>query len=268
MENSNSMIVEEQDILSKSEQVPVLVDFWAPWCGPCKFLSPIVEELAREANGKWILVKVNTDEQPDLMHKYNVQGIPTLKLIHKRQILAEKVGALPKHELKKWLDEFLPSPEKEEWIQLQQKFSEAPFEFLDAEVEGFVKKYPTHKEARKLLLRFLAIKSPERSEELLQQWSDLKSDQEFVQDLQAISEFLTKPLDQNSKADDLLKSASIALNSGKLEEALQQLIDSLLYDKEAYNQLGRRVCIAIFHHLGESHPLTKKYRRKFGMYLN
>ncbi|MGK0638752.1 thioredoxin [Schleiferia thermophila] len=262
------MINEEKDILSKSEQIPVLVDFWAPWCGPCKFLGPIVEELAREADGKWVLVKVNTDEQPELMHKYKVQGIPTLKLIHKRQILAEKVGALPKHELKKWLDDFLPSPEKEDWTQLQLKLSEVSSDFLYAEIEEFVKKYPTHKEARKLLLRVLSLRAPEKSEKLLQQWSDLKSDQEFVQDLQAISEFLTKPLNQNSKADHLLKAASKALKSGELEEALQQLIESLLYDKEAYQQLARRVCVALFHQLGENHELSKKYRRKFGMYLN
>lgn len=262
------MINEEKDILSKSEQVPVLVDFWAPWCGPCKFLGPIVEELAREADGKWVLVKVNTDEQPELMHKYKVQGIPTLKLIHKRQILAEKVGALPKHELRHWLDELLPTPEKERWLQLQEKLSETELSAMYSDLEKFVKEYPMHKEARKLLLRAYVLKTPEEAIQKLQQWPDLKTDEELVQDLTSIHEFLTSPYDQNTKVDHYLRIAAEAFQSGEAEKALNHLIDSLLYDKEAYQQLARRVCVALFHHLGESHELTKKYRRKFGMYLN
>lgn len=85
----------------------VMVDFWATWCGPCKIVAPVVEELAKEYAGKAIFAKVNTDENPDLASRYNIRGIPTLMFFKEGKVLDQVVGAVPKAQLKTKLDSFL-----------------------------------------------------------------------------------------------------------------------------------------------------------------
>jgi thioredoxin 2 len=88
----------------EASALPVLVDLWAPWCGPCRMVSPSLERLARDMAGRIKLVKVNADEAPDLMRRFSVQGIPTLLLMVKGRETARQVGALPEHALRSWLE--------------------------------------------------------------------------------------------------------------------------------------------------------------------
>jgi thioredoxin 1 len=85
----------------------VMVDFWATWCGPCKIVAPVVEELAHEYAGKVNFAKVNTDENPDLASRYNIRGIPTLIFYKDGKVLDQVVGAVPKAQLKSKIDTFL-----------------------------------------------------------------------------------------------------------------------------------------------------------------
>ncbi len=85
----------------------VMVDFWATWCGPCKMVAPIVEELAKEYEGRVTFAKVNTDENPDLASRYNIRGIPTLIFFKEGKVLDQVVGAVPKAQLKAKIDSFL-----------------------------------------------------------------------------------------------------------------------------------------------------------------
>ncbi len=93
----------EQDVLKASG--PVLVDFWAECCGPCKIIGPILEELAGEMGGKVTIAKLNLDENPMTPSKYGIRSIPTLMLFKDGQLTATKVGALPKQALQSWLSE-------------------------------------------------------------------------------------------------------------------------------------------------------------------
>jgi len=86
---------------------PVFVDFWAEWCGPCRMVGPVVEELAKDYEGKVSFVKVNVDEANELAAKYNIFSIPTLMLIHKGQVLAQQVGAASKESYKGMIDRAL-----------------------------------------------------------------------------------------------------------------------------------------------------------------
>ncbi len=92
----------DQDVLKASG--PVLVDFWAEWCGPCKQIGPALEEIATEMGEKIRVAKINIDENPDTPNKYGVRGIPTLMLFKDGEVAATKVGALPKGKIAEWIE--------------------------------------------------------------------------------------------------------------------------------------------------------------------
>ena len=93
------------DVLESDK--PVLVDFWAEWCGPCKAIGPALEEIAGEKQGALSIVKLNIDENPLTPQKYNVRGIPTLLIFKNGEVIAEKVGAIPKSQLESWINQSL-----------------------------------------------------------------------------------------------------------------------------------------------------------------
>jgi thioredoxin len=95
----------DADVLRAAE--PVLVDFWAEWCGPCKMIAPFLEELAGDMKGKVTVAKINIDENPQTPMKYGVRGIPTLILFKNGQVAATKIGALPKSKLVEWVESVL-----------------------------------------------------------------------------------------------------------------------------------------------------------------
>ncbi|HEY2068502.1 MAG TPA: thioredoxin TrxA [Rhizomicrobium sp.] len=92
----------QADVLNSKK--PVLVDFWAEWCGPCKMIGPALEELATEMGERVTVVKINIDENPGVPQKYGVRGIPTLMIFSQGQVAATKVGALPKSKIKEWIE--------------------------------------------------------------------------------------------------------------------------------------------------------------------
>jgi thioredoxin 1 len=92
----------EADVLKASQ--PVLLDFWAEWCGPCKAIAPTLDALAQELQGKVVVAKINIDENPATPNRYRVQGIPTLMLFKNGQVAATKVGSLPKGKLVEWIN--------------------------------------------------------------------------------------------------------------------------------------------------------------------
>lgn len=99
---------EFEEVVLKNE-LPVIVDFWAPWCGPCRMVGPILDKLAKEYEGKIVIAKVNTDENQLWASKYHVRGIPTMLFIQNREVVKQQVGALPEPMLRQAVDQLLES---------------------------------------------------------------------------------------------------------------------------------------------------------------
>src|SRR6266480_3759087 len=102
----------ETDVLERSRTVPVVMDLWAEWCGPCKQLSPILEKLAAEANGDWVLAKVDVDANPQLSAALQVQSIPMVVAVVGGQLVPGFLGALPEAQVREWLGQVLAAAEK------------------------------------------------------------------------------------------------------------------------------------------------------------
>lgn len=115
----------EEHILRRSEEVPVVVDLWAPWCGPCRTLGPIIEQVVAETNGEVVLVKVNTDENPRLTEMFQVQGIPAVHAVRNGKVVASFVGAQPEARVREFVDALRPTAAEREIAALLEAGDEA-----------------------------------------------------------------------------------------------------------------------------------------------
>ncbi|NTU88166.1 MAG: thioredoxin, partial [Chlorobiaceae bacterium] len=98
------------DVLDQSHDIPVLVDFWAAWCAPCRMLGPVLERLAEKYSGSWRLVKIDTEQFPELAERFGVKGIPDVRLFVNGEIVDSFSGALPEHQIEQWLKKAIPGP--------------------------------------------------------------------------------------------------------------------------------------------------------------
>ena len=256
----------QKEVLDRSSKVPVVVDFWAPWCGPCQFLGPVIEELANEQEGKWELVKVNTDENQELSVKYGIRGIPAVKMFADGEVIADFTGALPKPQIEKWLTEHLPDPRRKALGTILRSFSEEGEGDL-SKLKTFVEDNPDYADGRVALAKHIVFRNPAEALQLVEDIAMGHSHYAIAEDIRSVTELMEWDQGDNSESDGMLKDVKQHIEKQNLELAMENLIQLVVRDKNYANELPRRAAIAVFNLTGPEHPITQKFRRQFDMAL-
>ena len=153
----------QTEVLERSRTVPVLVDFWAEWCGPCRILGPTLERLAASASGRWVLAKLNTEEFPDVAMQYGIRSIPNVKLFIDGKPVNEFVGALPEPAIVEWLKKAIPAKKIPEVETAQTLLESLQFEEAQKLLEPVLETNPDNHQASALLAKAVFFTDPERA---------------------------------------------------------------------------------------------------------
>ena len=262
----------QSEVLEESRQTPVVVDFWAPWCGPCRALGPVLEKLAGEANGAWKLAKVNTDQDPTVSAQYGIRGIPAVKLFVDGEVTDEFTGALPEHAVRQWLEKALPTEGKKKVEQAESALSAGDMDEAEKLLRASLAEEPGNSKARLLLAQIIVLDDPDAAEELAE--GSAFAGPGFVQleeAIKVVARLLRLQRDGATLPDepgrDAYREAIEALDRRDFDAALASFIDVIRTNRYYDDDGARKATIALFTLLGEQHPITRKHRRSFDMAL-
>jgi putative thioredoxin len=266
------------DVVEASRRRPVLVDFWAEWCGPCRVLGPVLERLATQAGDRWDLVKVDIEGEPGLAQEFQIQSIPAVKLFSDGTVVAEFLGALPQPQIEAWLAAHLPAKEPAGLGAARAALGRGDRAQAQVLLRKALDEAPEAGEPRALLAELLLLDDPDQAVHVAGQVPAGDPAHEraaAVATLAAVVQLArameggSPPPPAGSKPgvwERYLEGAR-AFHGGKFDDALQAWIEVLGRDRALDDDGARRACVALFRWLGEEHPTTQRYRRAFSSAL-
>jgi putative thioredoxin len=270
----------QADVVERSREVPIVIDFWATWCQPCRLLAPLLEKLADEFQGKFILAKVETEKLPEIASAFGVQSIPAVYAIRNGELLDAFVGLLPEHQLRAFVERILPSPAEEllaEALALA-KDNPAEGEAKLREAIGLDPKLSTAQIAlAEVLLTQGRASEAQQIVDELEQRGYLEPEAEKLKaqlNLQAhgqqagnVDELRKVVAASPDDSETKFKLAEALAAAGQYEEALQTFIELIKRDPTAFRERGRQAMVDIFQLLPGDSELTSTYRRQLSMLL-
>ncbi|MHB1644116.1 MAG: thioredoxin [Acidithiobacillus sp.] len=274
----------QEAVVGLSRKVLVLVDFWAPWCAPCRALGPVLEKLAEEMGGAFVLAKVNSDENADLSRQYQVRGIPAVKAFKDGKVVDEFTGALPESAVRQFIEKNLPLPGDDLRVQALDAIAQGKAAEAEALLEQAISIYPGNDPAR-LALAHLAIQQGRHADAQAQidamsptfqmetEVEGLKALLEFTETARSAPSMTTLEATIASEKGDLRAQAMyqrslLLLLQGQEEAALDQLIEMVERHKNYQDGLARKTVLKIFALQGNRGPLVERYRSRLSRALH
>jgi putative thioredoxin len=263
-------------VLDRSAKTPVVVDFWAPWCGPCRMLGPILEKLVQEYSGGFVLAKINTDENQRLAMQYDIQGIPAVKAFKDGRVVAEFVGAQPEPRVREFLQRFAvkgkgqpatEGAEAAETLLLAGKYAEAEAVLRKAGAGNGSLPALNLSLAKALLGQGKAAEADKLLEKLTE--GPEAATAQAMKPLVALLMAAPVAAGANGAGEmaGLYEKAGQAISQGNMRGAMDALLDVLRRDKKYRDGEPRQVILAIFALLGEESSLVREYRSKLASVL-
>lgn len=272
----------EQKVVAASRKQPVVIDFWAPWCAPCKVLKPVLEKLASEYGGKFLLAKVNSDENPELAARYAVRGIPSVKAMVDGKIVDEFTGALPEGAVRDWLAKIIPSPAEELRLAARQRMAAGDLDGAMQQLSEASKLDPGNEWVRVDAAEILLTRGEAAEAQTL--LNGLK-DHDVVKDSRVMQLMAQARLAQagaggeseaalaaaiGANENDLesrLKLANLLIASNRYADGMDHLLEIVRRDRSFRDDIGRKTLLDVFNLLGGQGDLVSSYRRKLSSLL-
>jgi len=277
-----------QDVIEASQETPVIVDFWAPWCGPCKQLGPLLEKVVTEANGSVKMVKVDIDQNQNLAQQLRIQSIPAVYAFFQGKPVDAFQGVLPESQLKEFVDKLaqssgtkVKSPIDEALEQANQLLEEKQFEQASSIFSQIIQHASDNLEA-KVGLAKCAIETDKHQEarDIIDGLSaDEKTDPALLPIVNALEladkvadvgdlDTLKSAVQQNSKDHNARYDLALALYaSGQAEGATEELLEIIRQNRNWNDDAARLELLKIFEVLGPTDPITSAGRRKLSSIL-
>ena len=259
----------QKDVIEKSFDKPVLVDFWAEWCTPCRMIGPILEKLAEENKDDWELAKVDTDKNQEIAMKYGVRGIPNVKLFRNGEVINEFTGALPEPAIKEWLKKSIPSKFTDQIEHAKLYLEKGDLFTARIMLEEIHKGDINNSEVKVLLAKILLFEDQKEALRLTQNVDGNFANIELAEAINNLAELLKreKKSFQEGEVKEKYLGAIDDIRKQNFDSALTKLIEIIRTDRSYDDDGARKACIALFKFLGEQNEITLKHRRNFGSAL-